>query len=788
MKSGTCTGMVAAATGAFALTVLLSGAPASCASPPPPEEFLGFDPVAEARAVGPEEVAGYIRALAAATRRVRVEAIGLTTEGRPLEMAVVSSPENLGPDVRQGGPGSRPIPVLITCSLHSDEVGPALMALRLLHRLVSGRTDGAERILRELVLLVFPAANPDGLALVREAAGETRGWPGPLPALYQRYAGHDNNRDWLLLTQAETRAFARLYASWRPLLAIDVHQMGRYGPRLFLPPYAPPVNPLIPPRLLRHVDLLGKEVRERLSRAGKSGIASAAGFDVWTPARAYPFFHGAPRLLIEVAGAEFFRAVEISRPRRTWGIPEIVDYSLAAVEAALQAVSEDPDGWRDADGPGGGRESPGTDSSRSGRFIPADRGDPWAAREVLEALRLGGVEVVRSRGGFTVAAPREGPEGIEGWIRSLLECTPYPRGPWDAAPYDGTCHDLAHLAGLEVRRVPLEEGSEAEEAPLAPFPGAVLPGGAPGAFLIETRSLAVLREAMDLILEGHDVRRTRMDAEAGGRRFPAGSLFVAGAPAPWIERIARETGADACAAPAPPPPADRLRRPRVGVLAAGGPSIDEGWTRWTLEEFRIPFRSVRDLVAGLRDIDVLVAAEETLPGRGREAAGAGDREALEAFVAGGGRLVALGTSARKIAAWMDLPLTDLKEAGAGAAALRAGGVLLRARPSPAGKDHPLLQGVGPEAALYFTDGPYWSFPSREGAGSAVRGILEFPPGGTLLCGALSGGEPPAGAFPLVEARKGRGEVLLFGFRPQFRGWTLSSLRILLNAVLREERR
>ena len=762
---------------------LAVGSPPVSSDPPSPEEFLGYDPIAEARAVGPAQVAGYLRALAAASPRVRVKAIGLTTDGWPLEMAAVSDPRNL--DAARGAPPA--IPVLLTCSLHADEVGPALMSLRLLHRLAAGKVEGADRILRELVLLAFPTANPDGLDLVERSAGGARAWPGPLPALYHRFAGHDNNRDWLLFTQVETRAFARLLETHRPLLWIDVHQMGRFGPRLFLPPYAPPINPRIPAPLLARADSLGLLVAERLGRAGKTGLTGAASFDTWSPARSYPFFHGASRLLIEVAGMELFRPVDADRPPRSWGIPEVVDYSLAAVETALQAVSEDPDRWR-----GGAGATAGGDSRSEGYFIPAEMGDPWAAREVLAALRVAGARVSRSEDGWTVAAPADGPTGLDGWLQSLLSCTPYPMAPKSPVPYDGTCHDLAHLAGVKALRSALKAGGKAIDGPLSPIPGTLLPGGAAGGTIIETRSLGVLREAVDLILEGHQVQRTLVETSACGRPFPAGSLLGVGAPRPWLERLTRETGAHACAAPDPAPRASRLRTPRVGVLSAAGPSIDEGWTRWVLEEFRIPFRSVRDLEAGLEGLDVLVAPEDTLPADGGVAARARARAGIETVCVEGGRVVALGTSARKIASWMRLPLQDLTEDGAAGASIRPGGVLLRARPTAAGASHPLLAGVGEEAALYFTEGPIWKPRPRDGRPgrpetSPCLGLLEFPPGGSVLCGSMIAGEAPAGALALVEVRRGRGELFILGFRPQFRGWTLGSLRILLNAVLREER-
>jgi len=724
--------------------------------PPSPREVLGYDPIDDARPVGADGVEAYLAALADASPGVRIESIGLSTDGRAISMAAVSLPENL--DLPPGR--EPPVAVLITCSIHSDEVCPSLVGLRLLHRLASGRTPGAGEILRNLVVLVFPGTNPDGLDLVRETAGRDPG--GALPALYQRFTGHDNNRDWTLLTQVETRAFARTFSVHRPRIWIDVHQMGRSGPRLFLPPYSVPRNPRIPGRLLALAGSIGAEVRAELEASGLEGIDSASGFDAWAPARFYPFFHGAVRLLIEAAGADLFRPV--ARTDRPWGIPEIAGHLLAAIEASLRRAAARTGELRGGAGGGGPR--------RAIYRIPAEGNDPWAVREVLEALRLGGAEIRSLEGGWEAGTGAGSPEGLDGWIRSLLGCTPYPAG---AGNYDGTCHDLAHLAGVRV--VPIEEEAGAGREPaergperVAAPPGTLLPGHAGGRWIIDGGSLGVLREVPDLVAEGFRVLWTSAAVETGGRGFPPGSILVEGAPRAWIARIAAESGATAAPGPDRTPPSIPLGESRIGVLRGPRPSIDEGWTRWVLEDFRIPFRSVVDARRGLAGIDVLVVPEGSLP-----SSPGGERECLIRFAEGGGRIVGLGAASRELAALLDLPLRPRLDAGGRHP--RTPGVLLRAAPAPAGAGHPVLQGLGPEVPLYFQGGPCWD------AEPPARALLLLPRRGLAICGLLPEEEVLAGAAPLVEAPIGRGSCILAGFRPQFRGWTLGSVRILLAAVL-----
>ena len=619
---------------------------------------------------------GYLHALAAASPRVRVESFGLSTEGRPLLLARVSSQENLE------APGAA-VPVLVTASLHADEPAPALAALRVIHRLASARSPEAVDELRRIEALVVPVANPDGLDLVHSWATAGRGVP--LPRLYHRFAGHDNNRDWMLLTQVETRAFVRLIALRRPRLVIDIHGMGPPGPRLFVPPYGSPVSPWIPPRLLALCDRLGSEVRARLERRGFEGVVSGELYDLWTPARAYPFFHGAPRLLIEVAGADLFRPVRTdASPDGAgegggWDISRAGRHAAAALEEALAAIAADPGAWR---------EERAEESGRPLFLLPDPASDPRAARDLLEALRLAGAAV-----GCLPAAPWWGlpPEPPRGWPDgSARSSAPRPIRPARRGSRStGICHDLARLAGLTVE--PAGGGGAGwrpEPGPVAVKPARPFPSRGPaGAFLLEARSPSVLGEVEELLEAGIEARRTREPARAGGIGFPAGSILLPRPPRAWLARVVRRTGARAALADGVLPSSTLLRRAEAAVLSGGRPSIDEGWTRWLLEEHRVPFRSCAGIDAPLGGLELVVAPEGTLPARD-------ETGRLRSFVEGGGRLVAVGRSARAAAAALRLPVRELRRRGG--APVRLPGIALRARPAAGAAGHALLAG-GPPA-------------------------------------------------------------------------------------------
>src|SRR5204862_7928969 len=126
----------------------------------------------------------------------------------------------------------------------------------------------------------------------------------PLPWLYQKYSGHDNNRDWFMLNLAETRAVSRLlFRDWFPQIIYNQHQAPAFPARIFVPPYAEPLNPNIPAPIMEGINLIGSAIKERFARENKPGVLSYFGFDAWWNGglRSVPAFHNMHGILTETA-------------------------------------------------------------------------------------------------------------------------------------------------------------------------------------------------------------------------------------------------------------------------------------------------------------------------------------------------------------------------------------------------------------------------------------------------------------------------------------------------------
>ena len=129
--------------------------------------------------------------------------------------------------------------ILMTCSIHASEVASTHSAVEFAYRLITEHNPRFEAILDNTILLLVPSLNPDGLDIItrwyRSTLGTKFEGTNP-PELYHKYAGHDNNRDWYIFSQPETRhTISKLHNVWHPQIVYDVHQMGPNAARLFVP-------------------------------------------------------------------------------------------------------------------------------------------------------------------------------------------------------------------------------------------------------------------------------------------------------------------------------------------------------------------------------------------------------------------------------------------------------------------------------------------------------------------------------------------------------------------------
>src|SRR5436190_19654261 len=363
------------------MTPLLLLALLQTAEPPiRPSAALGFEPGADSVLADWKQVSGYMNGLAQQSRYVRVDTLGRTTEGRPFLLMTITAPANqqrlaeikraqaLLADPRQLTDTTladlrsrQPAVILISNNIHSTEVASSQMGMSLAYRLATDPT--LRRLLDSVVVLVIPSMNPDGLDTVvswyRRYKG-TRYEGGPLPWLYHKYIGHDNNRDWFMQTQVETQLVTRmLYKEWFPEIVYDVHQMGSNGVRLFVPPFQDPVNPNLDPSLVAAINRVGAQMASALADAGLTGVGHQLTYDLWWHGgfRSTPTRHNMIGIFTEAASTRLgspitFRSDSVRQPDRgvnfpapwpggTWHLGDIVRYELITSKALVHLAARD---------------------------------------------------------------------------------------------------------------------------------------------------------------------------------------------------------------------------------------------------------------------------------------------------------------------------------------------------------------------------------------------------------------------------------------------------------------
>ena len=266
---------------------------------PAPKDVLGFTPGDDKKLASWAQTVEYFQKLDAASDRVQFQEIGKTTEGKPFVYATISTPENLKNlkkyiEINDKLADPRLIKsndktaqalikqgktfVLITCGIHSTEVGSYLSSMLIAEKLARAEDAETKRILENTIIILVPSLNPDGVDIVKNWYDKTLGtkFEGTTPPeLYQKYVGHDNNRDWYAFTQVETQLTVdKIHNVFHPQIVHDIHQQGTNGARLFLPPYEPPVEPNVPKEIVEGYTELGNFMAKDLREKGFQGITT----------------------------------------------------------------------------------------------------------------------------------------------------------------------------------------------------------------------------------------------------------------------------------------------------------------------------------------------------------------------------------------------------------------------------------------------------------------------------------------------------------------------------------
>jgi hypothetical protein len=859
---------------ALLIPAVLASAVSAAAAIPSPEQFLGHK-VGEDRFLAPwPKVVEYLRALDAASDRISIETAGRSTQGNEMPLVILTSPENqkkleryreiarrladpesLSEDEARALVAEGKTIALVTCSIHSTEVGSTQMAMEFAYDVATTRDPKMLSWLDDAILLVMPSINPDGQVMVVDWYNKYLGTPyegGPMPWLYHVYAGHDNNRDFYMLTQKESQVVNDvLYHRWHPQIFLDEHQMGSTGPRMFVPPQADPLAPEVHSLIFRQADLLGTGMSMRLEEAGKLGVGSNMIFDSYWPGgtRNTAWWKNITGLLTEVASARIASPLSIDPgelrggvkglpeyrrqsnfpspwPGGAWRLRDIVEYELVSTRSFLESAARYRETfltnvWRMA------REATERGRTESPRafIVPAGQLDPPAAAELVDLLLRHGVRVERSEAPLLAAGRAFYPAGsyvipaaqpYRQFLLTMLrrqrypEVIPYVGGPV-LPPYDVTTWSLPLSMGVEVSEAdgPFTSADGRQPARLAAVTTVDWPGGdvaaGSGGYLVSHRADTAFIALNRLLAQGKRVYWLKRPLET----LPgsaAGDIWIPpGEAAPEaLGRLSREAHVAIQPLAAPPAgPALRVKPVRVGLYKPWVANLDEGWTRFVLEQYGFPYESLDNSklkdgsYRGKVDVVVLPSAEADILDRGEPAAEEARRfwellpppyaggigpeggDKLKKWVQDGGTLVALDASANYVIRLLGLPVRNVLDK-VSEEEFHCPGSMLRIDLDP---EHPLSYGMRPTEAAYFGASPaFQTSPPDVRIGRRVVASYPEDPGEILLSGYLKGAKRLAKRAAVVDLTVGKGRVVLIGFRAQHRAQPHRTFKLLWNAL------
>lgn len=795
---------------------------AAGSGPPTPRSLLGFTPGDDRTIADWRQITDYFARLDKASDRVLVKEIGKTTLQRPLIAVFISARENIlalrqYQDVQRRLADPRTVRttaerdallnrgkvvVAISCSIHSTEIVASQMSMQLGYELASAQDAATREILQNTILILIPSANPDGVDIVANWYRKTLGTPHEgqePPELYHHYAGHDDNRDWFMLNLKETQAISRMFwQEWYPQIVYDIHQQGANGSRFFVPPFFDPANPNIPPLLLRQVGLIGHKIAADLQAAGIKGVVTNSTYDTWWHGgfRTAPYYHNSIGLLSEAASAKLMtpttvtpdqlkrssrrglpNALEASTsfpdpwPGGEWRARDIMNLEMIASRAVLSIAAKfRADYLKNFYELGRAATMARTANDPVAYLIPAGQGRDEAVAKLLTALIDQGVEVFRLDREIHASF---GPQ--------VLQRTN------SAAETLGTYRSIMnHTTGMH--EVPLGSYIIFLDQPqrqnvLTLFEPQIYPNRIDGQGKVEQpydvagwtlpMQMGVEAPAVMAIQEAKADRRLTLIRDANEVRKALALPLQTSATSPITNPLKHEV--------------------RIALYKPWTSNMDEGWTRFVFDTFNVPYNSLTDSAFRKEDLstkyDVIVMpsqrAREIVEGNSgnsypSEFSGGITAEGvkkLKDFVARGGTLICFDASCELAIKEFNLPLRNVLEGIKSTEFYCPGSVIAL----DVDTSQPLARELMAATDAYFINSSAFEV-SDSAAERDVRVIARYAKENLLRSGWLLGEAKLKGKIALAAVKTGKGQVILFGFRPQHRGQTWGTFPFVWNAL------
>lgn len=849
---------------------------------PTPEQHFDFKPGADRMLFDYEALIGYLEKLEAASPRLKLVEIGLSPLGKKMYIAFISSAENIKnlgklkninrrlaldalipEQERETMIKEGKVFFLATLSMHSDEVGPSQAAPLIAYRLLTAQDPVTLEWLDNVVYMMNPSNNPDGMDMVVDfykKYKDTKYERSYMPGVYHKYVGHDNNRDYISLTQEDNKAIAAVYnLEWFPQVMVEKHQMGSDTARYSIPPAHDPIAENIDAGIWNWTAIFGSNMMTDMTAKGLSGVAQHYIFDEYWPGAATTcLWKNVITFLTEAASAAvatpiFIEPNELTAygkglseykkstnmplpwPGGWWRLSDIVDYEIDSTMSIVKTASLHRQAILRY------RSDLCKKEVNNGKTIPpyyyvlpGKQHDSGELVNLVNLLKEHGVEVYRLTGDAVIGQRnfKKGDivvplaQSFRPFIKEVMEPQVYPLRHYTPdgqiiKPYDNTSWSLPLHRGvtaLEIKEPVKDFAAQLEKIDQPFHLRKEMPVDA-RAFYFKASDNESYRAAFLAVKLGLKVDRLLLDAEIENMKIPVGSFAVYNdkTKASAIKKLLDSSIISPIFAREPVKcETQSLIIPRIALVETYFHDMDAGWTRYLLDTYHVSYKVIHpgdfEKTDFAKDFDVVLFPDmdksilekgkwkdeekyyiSSYPPEYNKGIGDKGMKRLMTFFAQGGIIVSWGQSTglflgelaittgekdKEQKEEFQFPVEDISRE-AKKNGLYCPGSFLGAEFL---EDHPLTWGMPAQGGVFFEGSALFStwVPDLD---MDRRVIVKFPEKNILLSGYCEKEEKLAQRSVALWLKKGKGQVVLFGFRPQYRASTQATYKLLFNSLL-----
>ncbi len=847
----------------------------SQSSIPTPKSFFGFTPGDDRMLFDYEKLISYMEKLDELSPKIKMEQIGVSPMGKPMYATFISSEENiknlnklkiinkelalnyaLSDNKREEYKKEGKVFFAFTLSMHSNEVGPSQALPLIAYELLTTKDDKINSWLNNVVYMAIPCHNPDGMDMVVNHYNKYKGIKhegSSMPGVYHKYVGHDNNRDFVALTQSDTKAISKLFSKeWFPQVMVEKHQMGSRGPRYFISPPHDPIAENIDAGIWNWMKIFGTRTITEMTEAGLKGVSHSYLFDDYWPGStetciwknvigmlsegasvkyATPIYIEPNELSTMGKGmGEYKKSINMPDPWEGgwWKLSDLMQYEITSTKAYLETASlykEELLLFRNdmckIEVEKGRTQAPYY------YVFPKNQHDKSELVNIVNLLDKHGIsvykldtDVVFENSKFhagDIIVPLAQP--FRAFIKEILESQIFPKRHYTPGgkmirPYDITSWSLPLHKGLNVYEINMNnEFFESKYSPVnIPFSLFEPTETDYESILLSANFNNSFKAAFKALGKGIKVEQILEELNYNKQEFPKGSFIIE--KSKNINDVLAELNIK-------PEYIDTditvkkkvLKLPRIVLLESYFHAMDAGWTRYILDSYNIPFKTIHpeDIkkIDFNKDFDVLIIPDEKksvlIDGiyksnkenyfmkyppeylKGMEKKG---HEKILKFINNGGKVIAWRNATElftgiqkysinvKTSEEFEFPVSDVSSK-----IIKKGfscpGSLLKINLK---NNHPIAYGMPKEIGVFHRSSPL--FKTWQPYFDVDRRVIATFPEKDILISGYAENEEYIGNMPsIIWLKKGAGQVVLFSFNPQFRASTPATYKLLFNSIL-----